>query len=738
MIYVLIWSLVIMSITTTLFMSVHLLDKRGVEDEEVTEKDLILEAENNIGVIENIRRLKRHGKKPLQRAIEEYQKSIREICDTESSQLRGRLDVDSLKNVSLDDAMASGGESVVNGCYVPPSCGALQKVAIVIPYKNRMEHLLMLTNHLHPILQRQNIMYCIFVAEQYDNGSFNKAQIMNSAFKEITTNYNAYGHPADVDKHGRRRPFDCFVFHDVDMLMENDHNLYMCEKFPKHLSPSIDKFNYSGHYGTIYGGVTAMKTETYQLVNGHSNRFWGWGGEDNDMEKRIANVGEKIIHVNPEIGRYKMIVHEHPWWFSPETGAGSWMRLKASKMKSVHSTPKKKKKAATDGKDTYEDETGLSNIKYQLVYTSHHLLWTKLMIDIRYHVFEKSLTHFTNYETDDVWVESPQLMPGSSDPDADGVVYKHTPDKELEPCEPVYHTFTGLTINNTMPKTDQRYQTVYMSLERAQKLCNAMRLGCRAIVEQKPGMYSLRSTAYLQRNKLRYKMNIMEQNDVFEEHETAAVHVKICPHDQRYTQFHTEPLMIVKDGLRAQHPTFRTSFTIRALQSTNMSYTYRTRTTSVHREVMEAGFNAHGIQSLWWDSLGQMQFARSHMMNFTDVEAIQKLKVIGESSTNSSRVKSVVYSVQSASTSISPYPGCYITKHFVVDDESEEPVYQWETWMQLKGKTVEVEDEMLNEQLRESIRTGEDYRKQQDKNKQRAIQLMHARRVKPGRFFRKV
>ena len=51
MIYVLIWSLVIMSITTTLFMSVHLLDKRGVEDEEVTEKDLILEAENNIGVV---------------------------------------------------------------------------------------------------------------------------------------------------------------------------------------------------------------------------------------------------------------------------------------------------------------------------------------------------------------------------------------------------------------------------------------------------------------------------------------------------------------------------------------------------------------------------------------------------------------------------------------------------------------------------------------------------------------
>ena len=55
----------------------------------------------------------------------------------------------------------------------------------------------------------------------------------------------------------------------------------------------------------------------------------------------------------------------------------------------------------------------------------------------------------------------------------------------------------------------------------------------------------------------------------------------------------------------------------------------------------------------------------------------------------------------------------------------------------LKSRFTELPS-LQNEQLRESIRTGEDYRKQQDKNKQRAIQLMHARRVKPGRFFRKV
>lgn len=30
-----------------------------------------------------------------------------------------------------------------------------------------------------------------------------------------------------------------------------------------------------------------MSRENYRLVNGHSNRFWGWGGEDNDMEERL-------------------------------------------------------------------------------------------------------------------------------------------------------------------------------------------------------------------------------------------------------------------------------------------------------------------------------------------------------------------------------------------------------------------------------------------------------------------
>jgi hypothetical protein len=38
--------------------------------------------------------------------------------------------------------------------------------------------------------------------------------------------------------------FKCFVFHDVDLIPENDNNYYGCPTAPRHLSVAIDKFQY--------------------------------------------------------------------------------------------------------------------------------------------------------------------------------------------------------------------------------------------------------------------------------------------------------------------------------------------------------------------------------------------------------------------------------------------------------------------------------------------------------------
>ena len=39
-------------------------------------------------------------------------------------------------------------------------------------------------------------------------------------------------------------------------------------------------------YDTLYGGATAFTGAEYEKVNGYSNTFYGWGGEDDDMGNR--------------------------------------------------------------------------------------------------------------------------------------------------------------------------------------------------------------------------------------------------------------------------------------------------------------------------------------------------------------------------------------------------------------------------------------------------------------------
>ena len=38
--------------------------------------------------------------------------------------------------------------------------------------------------------------------------------------------------------------FDCFIYHDVDLIPENDYNLYECHSDPRHLSPAVDELRY--------------------------------------------------------------------------------------------------------------------------------------------------------------------------------------------------------------------------------------------------------------------------------------------------------------------------------------------------------------------------------------------------------------------------------------------------------------------------------------------------------------
>ena len=67
------------------------------------------------------------------------------------------------------------------------------------------------------------------ISFQAHNDTFNKGRIMNIGFQEAM----------------KYRPWDCVIFHDVDMLPENDNNLYVCSGQPRHLSPALDEMRYT-------------------------------------------------------------------------------------------------------------------------------------------------------------------------------------------------------------------------------------------------------------------------------------------------------------------------------------------------------------------------------------------------------------------------------------------------------------------------------------------------------------
>ena len=216
-------------------------------------------------------------------------------CSNSPSLLKGPLSFDIDKIPSPANLSELHGGSVKVGGYWMPVCESSTKVAILVPYRNRAKQLEVFLSHMHPILQRQMLDYRIFVVEQIGKESFNKGAIYNIGFNKSLS----YG------------DFNCFIFHDVDLLSENDYNYYGCPVSPMHMCPAIDKFNYRMPYFGLIGGIQAITKDHYEKLNGYSNKFWGWGGEDDNFGIRMLETGLKPIRPDAKIGRYKMNRKHH-------------------------------------------------------------------------------------------------------------------------------------------------------------------------------------------------------------------------------------------------------------------------------------------------------------------------------------------------------------------------------------------------------------------------------------------
>lgn len=184
---------------------------------------------------------------------------------------------------------------VRGGIYRPPNCVSRHRTAIIIPHRNRETHLRHLLYFLHPFLQRQQLHYGIYIIHQAGNATFNRAKLLNVGVREAM----------------RDEDWDCLFLHDVDLIPENDHNLYVCDPWnPKHASVAMNKFSYSLPYPQYFGGVSALTPEQYMKMNGFPNEYWGWGGEDDDIATRVRLAGMKISRPPVSVGHYKMVKHK--------------------------------------------------------------------------------------------------------------------------------------------------------------------------------------------------------------------------------------------------------------------------------------------------------------------------------------------------------------------------------------------------------------------------------------------
>ena len=72
----------------------------------------------------------------------------------------------------------------------------------------------------------------------------------------------------------------------------------------------MEQFNYTLPYQNIFGGVIALTHEQFTKMNGFSNRYWAWGGEDDDLSRRARQANYSINRENPKVSRYSSLYHK--------------------------------------------------------------------------------------------------------------------------------------------------------------------------------------------------------------------------------------------------------------------------------------------------------------------------------------------------------------------------------------------------------------------------------------------
>ena len=139
----------------------------------------------------------------------------------------------------------------------------MHKLGVIVPYRNRYEHLQEFKKSIVEYLESKNIDFKIIIVEQDNAKLFNRGMLCNIGFIEA-----------------QKENCDYIVIHDVDMIPVDVD--YSYSNVPVHLATDNIPFE------SYFGGMTMFPTDIFEKINGFSNLYWGWGFEDDDLRYRCV------------------------------------------------------------------------------------------------------------------------------------------------------------------------------------------------------------------------------------------------------------------------------------------------------------------------------------------------------------------------------------------------------------------------------------------------------------------
>jgi hypothetical protein len=163
----------------------------------------------------------------------------------------------------------------------------MKRLGIIVPYRDRKEHLANLVPHLAAYFTRDktdfSIPVTVVIVEQPPGLPFNRGLVNNIGYMLV------------------RNDADYVCFHDVDFLpIWADYSYpalptmivwYGMESRP--FDPAQPNKRIWYRLETCFAAVVLIRNEQFESANGFSNQYWGWGPEDTDLKHRLEQLGFK-------------------------------------------------------------------------------------------------------------------------------------------------------------------------------------------------------------------------------------------------------------------------------------------------------------------------------------------------------------------------------------------------------------------------------------------------------------